>query len=625
MFNLKKAQAGLRLELENFQGARGSRPIYFVYGNSYPIKNTLKNLGFFWFKSKKAWGLNQSRYNSQIESSLKQLGVHIPGAQPPVEQQTSERPPVEQPVEQPVESKYVTQSENFKNGKWISENPELENSYGFPINDGIHTFDVPFEENGEEHIILVVMDRKAQPKESGYHNPVYYRRPPADKKSPLYKIHFIDKETGQEITDYTFVNKKGFIDEENFLNVVEDSFNQIIKGEKQLKRKNIRGMIFNHFDIGKRDDELKDYLFKQDGEWKKEIKGFTVNIDYKDENGDYTGTYPIKVDLRNYNENLKTPVSFNLTEDLELEDKNRFNRTLTSGNLIGVYTVEDFNNRIKDTIKNNAEEIKDAYVTFLKSFPFLESQKETGKASADEIYNLITGGSRSNEFFLQQLKERGYIRPNKRQKQNIGLATPESIKWVVDSEKIKDAIYGSGYLHKMPDFFYSVIAYWVHRKKNNIPVFGSQLFDSINTWTRSMKSFGYEIDWKEVKSSVNNIGSQIYEEIVGSFKQETNTNFNEKQNTNVDPSVLPFLQFAEENEIDTTNAVEENRLKSIYLNLAKRFHPDLNREDEEQEEIAQSHTKRLMELWQSIPENIRNATFNLAFMKFCQRHPIKTS
>jgi hypothetical protein len=595
-----------------------------VYGNTYPIKNQLKNLGFFWFKSKKAWGLNRSRYNSQIENRLQQLGVQIPGAQPPAETPESEETGSE-------ESIYVTESENFKNGRWVSEDPDLERSYGFPINEGIHTFDVLFKEGEEEHVISVSIDRKAQPKESsGYYGDTYYKRPPANKRNPLYVFKIIDKETGQVISTHSTVNKKSFSDEENFIVKAEENFGKIIRGEGRLRTKNIRGMIVEHFDMHKRTDELKDYLFKDEGEWRKEVRGFTIDIQYKDEDGDYTGTYPIKVDLTSYDKNLNTPISFDIEEDLDLmDDKKRYNKMLGNGDLVGVYTVEDFNERVKSVISENHESISAEYIKFLKSFPFLESQKEVGKESANEIYGLITGGGQSNDFFLQQLKERGYIRPNKRQKQNVGLATPEAIKWVVDSEKIKDAIYGSGYLHKVPEFFYAVIAYWVHRKKNNIPVnLGSrmgwdQLSSAMDTWMRSMKSFGYEIDWKEVESAVEGIGSQIYADIVGKARPDINpeTVFNgEQQGIQFDPNIPPFIQFAEENGVDTTNAVEENRLKSVYLNLAKQFHPDLNRESEEQEAAAQARSKRLMELWQAIPNNIREAAFNLAFRRFAQKN-----
>jgi hypothetical protein len=218
------------------------------------------------------------------------------------------------------------------------------------------------------------------------------------------------------------------------------------------------------------------------------------------------------------------------------------------------------------------------------------------------------------------LKERGYIRPSKRQKQNIGLATPESIRWIVDSEKIKDAIYGYGYLHKMPEFFYTVIAYWVHRKKNNIPIslgqrFGwDQLSSAMDTWAKAMKSFGYEVNWKEVEAAVESIGSQIYDEILGNSKQDENVDSISNDKIK-DPNVLSFLQFAEEHGIDTTNVMEENRLKTVYLGLAKQLHPDLNKD----KEFAEEDTAQLTRLWQAIPENIRNAFFNLAFFKFAKK------
>ncbi|HUS50965.1 MAG TPA: DnaJ domain-containing protein [Candidatus Paceibacterota bacterium] len=597
VFNLrKKSQLNTTVELRTLSGKYGTYQAYCVNGNTIPIKERLKSLGFRWNGKNKVWIISANKYTPYIEKSLKEIGVSTPGSSTiaPSEETVA-------PSEETNSFPYNTKSDNYINGEWITENKDIQNSYGFPVNENIHSFDAIFKEGENTGNVRVTIDRKAQTKE-GY-GEYYYKRPPEKKKKPVYVFKFFDIDTKKEITELQVTSTSPFSDENEYLGKTTETIRQVLNQEKRLKRQNFYYKIAFHFDAKNRTEDFKEYIKDEDGSFEgTTIHGFNVDIEYQDENGNYSGTYPLKANIRTSGD--KEPYEFSISEDLDFEGKPR-KYYFISESLKGIHTIEQFNQKVKKI--SQTDELKNNYIDYLKSFPFLESQRKQGEEEASQIIGFLSGGNASTDFFLNELKQKGYIRPHRRQKQmGSGLSSGEEIKWVVDSEKIKDDIYGSRYLKETPEFFYAVLAYWIHRRKNNISRgWWDQLSDVINKWVRSMKKFGHEINIIEIDETIARIGNQIFNEIVKRVKTEEPT----VEEVELEPSVIDFANFANRYDVDTTNI--KDRLKNIFRELSMKLHPDLNQENPNAEE----EFKEFGNKWDAIPTRIKGAVFNLKFMK----------
>jgi hypothetical protein len=204
------------------------------------------------------------------------------------------------------------------------------------------------------------------------------------------------------------------------------------------------------------------------------------------------------------------------------------------------------------------------------------------------------------DSILRKLQEKGYIRPSKRQRQSPGMTMGDEIKWVIDSPKIVDDAYGSSYVQNTPDYFYSVVAYYVHRRIRNISSFTDMmLVDVISRWLGTMKKMGADITFREVDVSISQIGDAIARKIQGNTAKEENVN-----PTNTDSALNEFAQFVKKYEIDAENI--QNNAKGIYRMLAQQIHPD-KFQDQATKLQKEEEFKELQAIWSRVPSQYKTA------------------
>jgi len=296
---------------------------------------------------------------------------------------------------------------------------------------------------------------------------------------------------------------------------------------------------------------------------------------------------------------------------------NKSQKTIGYGfKLTGIHTREEFDKAMNEYLKT--DEPKKYYLDFLKSFPFLASQQEESKKHFTTIQSLLETPNSSADEILRKIQEYGYIRPSKRQRQQEGLSLGDEIRWVIDSKKIVNDVYSNSFLHSTPEFFYAVIAYYVHRKVRGIWSWTDMMLtDSIYSWIRAMEAFGAKIDRKEIYSTIEKIGNIIVEKIYGKATQEQKDkkSFNdfygytsgEESGTSTrqtDSALSEFIEFAKQFGIETEGI--ENNLKQVYRVLANQTHPDKFQDEEKQKEMTKKF-QDLQDIWSRIPQQFKTA------------------
>lgn len=180
----------------------------------------------------------------------------------------------------------------------------------------------------------------------------------------------------------------------------------------------------------------------------------------------------------------------------------------------------------------------------------------------------------------------------------------DEIKWVVDSKKIVNDAYGGGYISRTPEYFYSVVAYYIHRKVRGIGSWTDMmLIDTMSKWYDTMKSFGAQISFKEIEAIIEEIGNAIIRE---TFDKEPKGGYgdNEARPVNQDAGGLSeFANFAKQFGIDVED-IQDTAI-NIYRTLAKKLHPDINPPDKKAEMTEKF--KELQEIWSNVPEMYKKA------------------
>jgi hypothetical protein len=219
-----------------------------------------------------------------------------------------------------------------------------------------------------------------------------------------------------------------------------------------------------------------------------------------------------------------------------------------------------------------------------------------------------------NKVF-DEIKARGYIRPHKRQKQGIGLTSGEEIKWIIDSKKIvHDAYSGSSYLAHSPDFFYAVVAYYIHRQAKGIWSYTDMmLVESMDTWRSSMQRFGVDLDLKEIDKIVTGLGNAIY----NLFKKDVEPE--KEESSNVNGILREFANLAQKYGISVEDI--ESNVKEIYRSLVKYLHPDKYPDPKEKEEKTREF-QELQNIYDSIPTQYKTA--NTWYDHYIQSEVIKS-
>ena len=605
---IKKYAGTAFVEKRNLTGKFGDYVGYVVYGDTYPIKDSLNNLGFKWKSYLNGWLISEKKMNEYVSKSLAQLGVITtqptlkitPTMQPaPQAQQTTQATPAQQiaptaPIPPPQQI-------------WKTENEEMTRWYGFPMNKNVKEFDLEFELLGDKHTEHVTIER-TYVKGKGYSEksrefkgiPKYIvyvgSKAVEDKTEPLATLSYISKQ------------KWGTYNEEEYLKSLEKTIRTRIENNPPQQRVSTSHIDLTHYyDCQKRTPEFKQFL--EDLSDKKVQPEYHLTID----EGEYKGTYPVTVHTYRGADTDTIYVDSNLQNSL-----NKSQKTIGYGfKLTGIHTREEFDKAMNEYLKT--DEPKKYYLDFLKSFPFLASQQEESKKHFTTIQSLLETPNSSADEILRKIQEYGYIRPSKRQRQQESLSLGDEIHWVIDSKKIVNDVYSNSFLHSTPEFFYAVIAYYVHRKVRGIWSWTDMMLtDSIYSWIRAMEAFGAKIDRKEIYSTIEKIGNIIVEKIYGKATQEQKDkkSFNDfygytsgeesgaRPTRQTDSALSEFIEFAKQFGIEAEGI--ENNLKQVYRVLANQTHPDKFQDEEKQKEMTKKF-QDLQDIWSRIPQQFKTA------------------
>jgi len=579
---IKTAQT---LSKEIIHGKYGDFGAYIVSGNTFPIRDKLKNLGFKWYQVKQSWWISDKKYNDYIKNELIKIGIGEPIVQPTSPQAS------QQPLVQPKQPLQPTEDADMS--KW----------YGFPINHNIMEYDLDFELNGKPHTESVVIDRLYVPgKDSSEYRKVKSRE---YKGRPKYVVRIGSKTVKDKIEPLgvmNFIAKEqwGTYDETTYLNELKNTIKIRLENNPPQKRvSNANNSIKWYYDLQKRTPEFKQFL--RDVDDNKLKQEYTMHID----DPVYGGDYPVSITV--YGGEDEDAVYVNTALKDPQAPREDFVDTV---NLYGIHTIDEFNNKINQSLSANNEP-KERYIKYLKSFPFLPEQKQESFKDFGEISRVIENPEASVDYVLNKIKEKGYIRPHKRQKQEAGLSSGEEIKWIVDSKKIVNDAYNFG---TSPDYFYAVVAYYIHRKIRGIWSWTDMMLtDTMSQWVNVMKRYGATFSFEEMEKVIETIGKLIIEKIYGKkIKEDQYKSFNNwftgedngKEEVADGSVVSTFINFAKQYGIDP-EGIKDN-VKKVYRMLANKLHPDKYVDLVEKEKMTEKF-KELQQIWDNMPPTYKTA------------------
>ena len=216
------------------------------------------------------------------------------------------------------------------------------------------------------------------------------------------------------------------------------------------------------------------------------------------------------------------------------------------------------------------------------------------------------------QFFKKKMMELGYLRPSKKQGRPRGLGMePESrTVYVLDHNKIVNDIYHGrdGISSNDPQYFYTCMAYYLHRLKKNIQSFTDMMLTtSMSQWVDTGKRYGLDLHWKEVYAYFDKASRRLFKEIFAenapnSWSQNYNDFYGgsgrgtaeEPVRTAPTGGLDEFVNFAVTLGADASLARSDP--KKVYRQLAIKNHPDLNPDNPQ----AENNFKQLSNLWSRI-------------------------
>lgn len=579
----KIAQGGLMLQ-ESTHSSTG-RPIYYLTGQTYPLRSKLGRggLGFTWYGARKMWWMYKERLDERIGQSLQSLGIdtsvlggsEAPGA-PPVTPGISEPPMAPQAA--PVASGLTNQSwdvEEAKKSKW----------YGFPVNTNIYSTTVPVEVEGQQVELLVRLDRVFKKGRRGIPS---YR----------YEISMNGESVGRLAK--AAPGKWGFYNEDE----IAQSLPEMVQGQlgKREKSKTYNNIKYK-LQVAGRDPGLIDALKQQYDEYDGNGESsFEVNVPITEPG--YEGEYPVTI----------TTISGNSWYGKTALDHPQAPRPKTIFYLgeipPEVHNMDQFNVWLQQAIQENMPRAQRDYLEYLQSFPFTQADQDEATGQFEEILPIIESKSMDVNFFRQKMMSMGYIRPHRRQKNTgPGMQPQESIKVILDSRKIVDDAYEMGQLSRTPNFFYTALAYLMHRQKAGNIGFGAaygQLGQTMREFHDTLLRHGATIDFGELNSYIENLSGLLLRNLLGTQSRGSAwDNYEqfygggtEEQLTPEQGGIAglePFIQFTTLHGLDP-EVVRANPIKG-YRELAIRFHPDRNPNNPEAEDLF----KQLGAIWDMVP------------------------
>lgn len=558
------------IKLKKSFSTRNNRPIYYLEGDTYPIRSKLgrQGLGFSWYGARKMWWIYADKLNLAKKQTLTNMGVDMSdlGEAPAQPQSPAEYAPAEPEVPE------LTNKVDTDSGKYMKDVKDslgagydtVPGRYGFPIKTNIYSIEVTLNVDGQEVPVIATLDR-------------WYKK--ARRKIPryVYNISYKDKQIWNGARDAE--GEWGTYNEDQIAVEIPQEMQKVIEQKKRLYKR-----VLEQLELDQRDPDLVKFLKEWD-----EFPGYDLKSEQSfvspylspktiqiNETG-YEEAYPIALHKVGKGIYFKTLIDHPLAPGTDI---------LTTINIpADIRNIAHLDKYIDTQILAHSDEISARYLKYLKSFPFRKEEEEASRAEMKEVADMI-GTNYNVTFFRDKLEELGYIRPSKRGRKTPGFMPRESIKWVIESKKIVNDAYSYG---QDPNAFYSMIAYWLHRKIRNISSFTEMnLSWGINHWYRLAKQYGHEVSQDDVWNYFDKVSSDLYRAL---FDREPPKSMGDKYQDfysggqgqqQVAPGASSgdamgqWVAFAASLGINAELAQTDP--KGVYRQLAKQYHPDINPE-----------------------------------------------
>tara|TARA_Y100000310_G_scaffold180635_1_gene180546 strand:+ start:7007 stop:8800 length:1794 start_codon:yes stop_codon:yes gene_type:complete len=584
------------IKLKKDKNDRNNQVIYYLEGNTYPIKGQLgsKGLGFKWYGGRKMWWMYENKLTPEKVQALQTLGADTSEYGAPVTPSPQQTAQPEAPQAEPTqEVTNKTDSDSGKSfrelgkehlGQYSYDHIPGSGYYGYNIKTDIYATELSVDIDGQDIPLKLMVDR-------------WYKK--GRRKVPRYLInlYYGDTQIWSKAMDAS--GAWGEYNEDELVLTLPEKIKNLVAQKKQ-----IYGRIKNELALGTRDPEFTKILEGwSDAKWddKKYIYQFIPQKTIQINEHPYTGEYKILLNEVGNSIYMETDVDHPLAPR---------NGTLGSfGIAATVQNLEQFNQLVDETITSNHDSIVENYIKYLKSFAFTQEEEEQSRGAMDEVVNMI-GKNYDTAHFVDKLSELGYIRPSKKVKKEErqpGFLPKDKIKWVVESKKIVNDAYR---YTQDPNQFYSTIAYYLHRKVRNISSYTDMmLVTAIDHWHKLSERFGHEISYEDVDKYFGEVSSKIYREMFHKEPPQSRADqasdfYNQfgrgQSQTNIGGpgAVESFVGLA----VGLGANEEETRSnpKRVYRQLVLKYHPDVNSSEE-----AQQIIRNLNAAYESLPQEIR--------------------
>jgi hypothetical protein len=588
------------MNLEKGIHSGNNKEIAYVSGNTYPIKDKLKALGFKWFRSKKIWWMYASNLSQDHLQKLQQLGVNISDFAEGYQQNEQGSQQNEDIEEEKLPEGYVKVQTDKSNSKPYTFT-------NFPVNENIFETDKTYSVDDEEYTFHITVGRVRNMKYS--------------KTMPVYTIKIYWN--GQTIANYKIQMKKRWnksgpsYDEDAFISEIINE--KIYKTLQNKEKSSLYRTLQYYKELQKREPELTEFLNKFEdfkyGLSDEEKEQFELEINQKmpartikiEEQG-YTGEYPVQYEMLGGNIYLNTAVDHPLapreTHLLRIEIPPQ------------IRNLSEFNKHIDQAIAENYDKIQQTYLDYLKSFAFKEEEQEATQAQMRQIAQLIQNQVHDPNYFKRELLKRGFIRPSRRGKRSNqeGMAPSEAFSLIIDDKAIRESRFERGQASNAPDFFFTAVAYNLMRiKHNNIGFMPILLDDAYRYVAEICQRYGYEISAREIANYVDTVARNLYENLTGQQYKGWQDVYNEfyggtsqkEQRDTVQSNQLleEFVNYVTSLGFNADLARQSPR--TAYRQLSLQLHPDVYKGDKNE---AQEIFSNLNNLYNSLPEEIKRAS-----------------
>jgi hypothetical protein len=628
---LNKLSQLASVQLKKSIHTQSNRTIYYLVGDTYNLHKTTPlghaGLGFQYWKEKRMWWMYAERMNLNIATQLANKGVDVSDYSEQIESTApAPAPAATSSADTPTvpsmpSSAPPTTPDNLTDKSWDFENKwdekkRLSEKAGFPVKK-IYEQDITIEFEGKPITTHAVLSRSPKPGKSQYGGSVAM----GWKGFPRYYVDVSIKETGVSLGKFTIpINKET---QERKWSAINESAEVIPWIETKIKEiyTNPQTKGYSHLRVALqrqgRDPEFTQFLQDHQAYGKKQSKIMkSVQLD----DPTYGGTFPVSFHASHDGETWYGETA--LSHPMAPRPETLFYLDMP----FEVQNIEQFNQWLDQAIAQpeNQKRANETLLKYLKSFPYLEEEQNVAQESMKEILPIIRSKSMDVMFFRNKLLQNGYIRPSKRQAQaGPGMVPQESIKMVIDAKKIVDDIYRYGKHANNPNFFYAVVAYYMHRlKSGNIGFMPIMLMDAVRHLKDVLKRFGEDIDFKDLDDYLESVGRHLLQSLFDVRNARTAWDQwdqfysgNWGQGSGGSPAKNEYARTADLNEFITFATIygispEQAKAspKSTFRQLALKLHPDTSSNPDKEQAAADFIS--LKEIWDRIPDSLKQAYTN---------------